>query len=88
MLPSTWKRVQAFTMTIVRRGFYLIVGFTFPGFWMLHASGFGAHLYRPIQQLLQTSSVGWPSLVTATVCYGTAILCFEICWRLIKNAQP
>ena len=75
-------------MILLRRGFYLIVGFTFPGFWMLHASGFGAHLYRPIQQLFQTSAVGWPSLVTAASCYGAAILCFELCWRLIKDAQP
>jgi len=62
--------------------------FSFPGFWMLHASGFGAHLYRPLQLLFHTSAVGWPSLVSAALCYGAVILCFEICWRLMKNAQP
>lgn len=75
-------------MTILRRGFYLIIGFTFPGFWMLHASGFGTFLYRPIQLMFHTSAIGWPSLVTALLCYSMAIFCFEACRRLMRGAQP
>ncbi|ADW17112.1 hypothetical protein Despr_0938 [Desulfobulbus propionicus DSM 2032] len=75
-------------MALLRRGFYLIVGCTFPGFWMLHASGFGAALFRPIQQWCHSTAVGWPSLVTAVLLYLTAICCFEFCWRLLKNTHP
>lgn len=75
-------------MSFLRRGFYLIVGFTFPGFWMFHASGFGAALYRPIQTLFQSTAMGWPSLITAILLYLAAICCFEACWRLLKNTHP
>ena len=75
-------------MTIIRRGFYLIIGFTFPGFWMLHASGFWDFLYKPLQLMFHTAAIGWPSLATALICYGAAIFCFEVCWRLLREAQP
>jgi len=55
---------------------------------MLHASGFGAALFRPIQQWCHSTAVGWPSLVTAVLLYLTAICCFEFCWRLLKNTHP
>lgn len=64
-------------MGILRRGFYLLIGFTFPGFWMLHASGFAAGLYKPVQILCATTAVGWPSLLTASLLYGGLVLCFE-----------
>ena len=64
-------------MHILRRAFYLLIGFTFPGFWMLHASGLAAELYRPLQRLCATTAVGWPSLLTASLLYGGLILCFE-----------
>jgi hypothetical protein len=75
-------------MLVLRRGFYLIVGFTFPGFWLFHAAGYGASLYRPIQLLFQSTAVGWPSLITATLLYLAIIGCFEACWRLLKHVQP
>lgn len=75
-------------MTFIRRCFYLIVGIAFPGFWFYHASGFGAHLYRPIQNLFHSQAVGWPSLITALFLYLAAILCFELCYRLLKAAHP
>lgn len=64
-------------MAILRRGFYLLIGFTFPGFWMLHASGRAAGLYKPVQKLFATTAVGWPSLLTASLLYGSFVLCFE-----------
>jgi hypothetical protein len=56
-------------MHSLRRWFYLLIGFTFPGFWMMHASGFWNILYQPVQRLLHTESVGWPSLLTASLIY-------------------
>ena len=64
-------------MILLRRAFYLLIGFTFPGFWMLHASGLAAGLYSPLQRLCGTTAVGWPSLLTASLLYGGLILCFE-----------
>lgn len=64
-------------MPLLRRAFYLLIGFTFPGFWMLHASGWASGLYKPIQRLCATTAVGWPSLLTASLLYGALILCFE-----------
>lgn len=64
-------------MSILRRGFYLLIGFTFPGFWMLHASGWAAGLYKPVQILFATTAVGWPSLLTASLLYGSLMLFFE-----------
>jgi len=75
-------------MILIRRGFYLIAGFTFPGFWMIHASGYGAIVYQPIQHFFHTATVGWPSLITATLIYLAAMGCFEACWRLLKNTRP
>ena len=76
------------TMILIRRGFYLIAGFTFPGFWMIHASGYGAIVYQPIQHYINTPAVGWPSLITATLIYLAAMVSFEACWRLLKNTRP
>jgi hypothetical protein len=64
-------------MHLLRRGFYLMLGLTFPGFWVLHASGFWAVLYQPLQFLFHTREVGWTSLVTATLLYLWGIFCFE-----------
>ena len=75
-------------MILIRRGFYLIAGFTFPGFWMIHASGYSAIIYQPIQHFFHTSAVGWPSLITATLIYLAAMGCFEACWRLLINTRP
>ena len=44
---------------------------------MLHASGWAAGLYHPVQQLFATTAVGWPSLLTASLLYGGLVLCFE-----------
>lgn len=64
-------------MPLLRRAFYLLIGFTFPGFWTLHASGLAAGLYEPVQMLFATTAVGWPSLLTASLLYGGLILFFE-----------
>ncbi|MDD2467747.1 MAG: hypothetical protein PHI97_27520 [Desulfobulbus sp.] len=64
-------------MHLLRRGFYLLIGFTFPGFWVLHASGFIAVLYRPLQLLFHTKAVGWPALITASLLYLGVIVGFE-----------
>ena len=65
-------------MHLFRRGFYLLIGFTFPGFWALHASGFMDGLYTPIQRVFHTTSVSWPALISAGFLYFGAIVCFEL----------
>ncbi|MGE4560789.1 MAG: hypothetical protein AB7E77_11350 [Desulfobulbus sp.] len=74
-------------MHLLRRGFYLLVGFTFPGFWMLHASGLLDGLYKPLQMLFHTKAVGWPSLVTASLLYLGMIACFELPRHLFNNIK-
>ncbi len=64
-------------MHLLRRGFYLLIGFTFPGFWLLHASGLFAWIYTPLQRLFHTKTALWPSLITASLLYLGAIICFE-----------
>lgn len=75
-------------MTTLRRAFYLLVGLTFPGFWILHAAGFASFLYLPLQRLLHTRASGWPSLLTALLLYGAVIACFEALMRARKQIQP
>ena len=75
-------------MLLIRRGFYLILGFTFPGFWTLHASGLFAILYKPIQWLFGTRATGWPSFITAATVYLLAALVFESAYRLLRKYQP
>lgn len=75
-------------MSLIRRAFYLFIGLTFPAFWISHASGWAAHLYRPIQQLFATTASGWPSLITTILLYLAAILCFEGLYRLLKTTRP
>ncbi len=64
-------------MSFLRRGFYLLIGFTFPGFWLLHAAGLLARLYHPLQLLFHTEATLWPSLITAIALYLGAVVCFE-----------
>ncbi len=64
-----------------------MTGFTFPGFWMLHASGFWSVLYKPLQWMLHTQAVGWPSLITASLLYLCLIFCFEALRLLLANAS-
>ncbi|WP_153306673.1 hypothetical protein [Desulfogranum japonicum] len=75
-------------MKHIRQFFYLTIGCTFPGFWMLHASGLYAGWYAPLQNLFHTKSSGWPSFITAAFLYGIVIACFEVMYRLIKHSQP
>ena len=75
-------------MTLIRRAFYLIAGFTFPGFWAFHAAGYGGFLYRPVQRLFHTEATGWPSLLSIILLYLFAVALFEVCWRLVKNSRP
>ena len=75
-------------MKVLRQSFYLVLGFTFPGFWIFHANGFWSVLYRPIQLISGSEATGWPSFFSACLIYLTAVLVFESCYRLLKNAQP
>lgn len=72
----------------MRRGFYLILGFTFPGFWMLHSGSLLAELYLPLQILFHTEATGWPSFITATLLYIGMILLFEFFIRAYDSTHP
>ncbi len=75
-------------MGFLRRAFYLLLGFTFPGFWLFHAGGLLASLYLPLQTLFHTKATGWPSFITASLLYIAAIILFEFLARVLKNARP
>ncbi len=75
-------------MKFIRQSFYLILGLTFPGFWALHASGFAAALYLPLQRLTHAASPTWPSFLTALLLYGAVTALFEWLYRVIRNAHP
>lgn len=75
-------------MSIFRRGFYLLLGFTFPGFWAIHASGYASFLYSPLQKLFGIEGSGWLSFLTASFIYIGAAVIFEVCYQLIKNTRP
>lgn len=75
-------------MLLVRRFFYVVLGFSFPFFWFRHASGFMGILYKPLQKMFATDSVGWPSLVTALAVYFLAVLLFEMAMRVRGNITP
>ncbi len=75
-------------MGSLRRAFYLLLGFTFPGFWLFHASGLLASLYLPLQKLFHTEATGWPSFITASLIYIATTAIFEFFFRVLKNARP
>ncbi len=75
-------------MGFLRRTFYLLLGFTFPGFWLFHAGGLLASLYQPLQKLFHTQTTGWPAFITASLLYIAAIALFEIFAKALKNAHP
>ena len=72
----------------MRRRFYLILGFTFPGFWTVHAGGLTSWLYRPLQVLCRTEATGWPSFITAGLIYTGLIVLFELFARAWSNTHP
>lgn len=73
---------------MLRRWFYLVLGFTFPFFWAFHDAGMLKVLYLPLQLLASTSRTGWPSFVTASLLYTSVALIFEIMHRVRKNISP
>lgn len=73
---------------MLRRWFYLLLGFTFPFFWAFHDSGVLRVLYAPLQKLASTSSTGWPSFITAGLLYTIIGVIFEVMYRLRKNISP
>ena len=75
-------------MGFLRRTFYLLLGFTFPGFWLFHAGGLLASLYQPLQKLFHTQTTGWPAFITASLLYIAAIAVFEFFAKALKNARP
>lgn len=62
----------------------MLLGFSFPIFWMLHAGGVLAVLYRPLQVLFATEATGWPSFISGTVLYAAITFLFE----LVIRARP
>ncbi len=72
----------------MRRGFYLILGFTFPGFWAFHASGLLSWLYSPLQNLFGIETTGWLSFFTASLLYIFLTVIFELFTRAWKNVHP
>lgn len=75
-------------MDTIRRGFYLLVGFTFPGFWVMHASGFMKSCYEPIQRIIGSESAGWPSFISASLIYLAVIIFYEGSYWLLKKHHP
>jgi hypothetical protein len=73
---------------MLRRWFYLLLGFTFPFFWAFHDAGMLKVLYFPLQVLASTSSTGWPSFVTAFLLYLVLGMVFEIMYRIRKDISP
>lgn len=73
---------------MLRRWFYLVLGFTFPFFWAFHDAGMLKVLYSPLQLLASTSRTGWPSFVTAGLLYTAIAFIFEIMYRLRRNISP
>ena len=72
----------------MRRGFYLILGLTFPGFWAFHAGGLLSVLYRPLQNLFGIETSGWLSFITACLLYTFLTVIFELFSRAWKNVHP
>lgn len=75
-------------MNFTRKAFYLLVGFSFPGFWIFHAGGLWSVLYKPIQMITGSEATGWPSFITASLVYLGMIIVFENFYRLLKNSRP
>jgi hypothetical protein len=73
---------------LLRQSFYLVLGLTFPGFWIFHAVGFWSMLYQPIQVISGSQATGWPSFITACLVYLAAVFIFEWSYRLLRNAHP
>lgn len=72
-------------MHFIRQGFYLILGLTFPAFWIIHASGTFGFLYLPLQKLSGSSATGWPSFITASLIYIACTILVECCFRSTKK---
>ncbi|PIE56659.1 MAG: hypothetical protein CSA34_03355 [Desulfobulbus propionicus] len=72
---------------MIRRTFYLIIGFSFPFFWTFHANGLLKALYLPIKRFLGIQSSLWPSLFTAILVYGLIIFIFELLLRTREDLQ-
>lgn len=75
-------------MSYMRQAFYLLLGFSFPWFWMFHSSGFWAGIYAPLLGFLGEGARTWLSLISALIIYILAAVVFETAFRLIKNARP
>lgn len=75
-------------MSLLRRSFYLMLGFSFPFFWVMHATGFLNVLYLPIQKIFSTQSSGWPSLLSAILLYICVTVMFEFLSRAKQDIIP
>jgi hypothetical protein len=74
-------------MTAFRRYYYLLLGFSFPIFWMLHCEGLMSGLYRPIQRLFSTERCGWPSFISAFLLYLIITAIFEVFVRVRPKSE-
>lgn len=75
-------------MSFIRQGFYFMLSFSFPWFWLYHSAGLWAFLYAPIQAIAGTEATGWPSFFTAFLLYLVVAIIFEFAFRALKNAIP
>ncbi len=75
-------------MGFLRKSFYFLLGFTFPGFRLFHAGSLLASLYQPLQKLFHTLATDWLAFITALLLYIAAIALFEIFAKSLKNAHP
>jgi len=75
-------------MTLIKRSFYMLLGFSFPFYWAFHAAGFAEIFYKPIQLVTSTKSTLWPSFITATILYVGLVILIERMFRKRRNINP
>ena len=75
-------------MSLIKRSFYILLGFSFPFYWMFHATGFADIFYKPIQFIASTENTTWPSFITATLTYVGLVVLIERLNRRRKSFNP
>jgi len=75
-------------MSLIKRIFYMLLGFSFPFYWAFHASGFAAIFYKPIQLIASTKSTFWPSFITAALTYVAVVVLIESLQKKRGNFSP
>jgi hypothetical protein len=75
-------------MSHIKRIFYMLLGFSFPFYWMFHATGFADIFYKPIQLVASTESTIWPSFITASLMYVGLVVLIERLYGRRENFNP